>query len=100
MLDILLVDDEPTLRLAVGDALRSAGHKVRIASDGAEALAMIAANRFACEHAIQHAVVLSRGQKIDLRHLASSGQKKDAADLLGISRKNLWEKLKHHGVPP
>jgi CheY-like chemotaxis protein len=39
MLDILFVDDEPTIRLAVGDALRAAGHDVTLASDGAEALA-------------------------------------------------------------
>ncbi|MGC4116508.1 MAG: response regulator [Myxococcales bacterium] len=42
MLDILLVDDEPLIRLSVGDALRAAGHKVRLASDGAEALNLIA----------------------------------------------------------
>ena len=38
MLDVLLVDDEPTIRLSVGDALRSAGHRVCLAGDGAEAL--------------------------------------------------------------
>ncbi len=42
MLDILLVDDEPLIRLSVGDALRAAGHNVRLASDGAEALNLIA----------------------------------------------------------
>src|SRR5687767_13437948 len=36
MLDILLIDDEPSIRLAVGDALREAGHAVTIASDGGE----------------------------------------------------------------
>jgi two-component system, NtrC family, response regulator AtoC len=28
----------------------------------------------------------------------SGGSKSQAADLLGISRKNLWEKLKLHGI--
>ena len=37
-LSILLVDDEPTLRLALKDALRAAGHEVQAASDGAEAM--------------------------------------------------------------
>lgn len=41
MLRILLVDDEPLIRLSVGDALRSAGHDVRLASDGAEAITII-----------------------------------------------------------
>ena len=90
------------------------------------------------QHAIEHAVVLSRGAEIDLQHLPSDlaalggletangsgdrfrtlseavgefereyllralrlsgGKKAKAADLLGISRKNLWEKLKGHGV--
>ncbi len=90
------------------------------------------------EHAIQRAVVLSRGQEIDLDHLppdirgttetpskrsddestelrplstaikefehqyllralnAAHGKKAKAAELLGISRKNLWEKLRSH----
>ncbi len=39
MLDILFVDDEPTIRLAMGDVLRAAGHRVFIANDGAAALA-------------------------------------------------------------
>ena len=34
MLDVLLVDDEPTLRLSVGDALEDAGHLVTRAADG------------------------------------------------------------------
>jgi two-component system response regulator AtoC len=89
------------------------------------------------EHAIQHAVVLSRGGEIRMEHLprgiignhpirpreddgefeplaqavrafertylvralrASEGHKTRAAGLLGISRKNLWEKLKAHGL--
>ena len=41
MLDILLVDDEPTIRLTLGDALRAVGHNVTTAADGAEALAHI-----------------------------------------------------------
>ncbi len=46
MLDILLVDDEPGIRLSVGDALRDAGHKVTIASDGAEAMAHVVSRVF------------------------------------------------------
>jgi len=40
MLSILLVDDEPTIRLALGDALARAGHRVKRASNGGEALAL------------------------------------------------------------
>jgi len=46
VLEILLVDDEPSIRLSVGDSLRSAGHKVRTASDGGEAEAFIASHPF------------------------------------------------------
>lgn len=46
MLEILLVDDEPSIRLSLGDALRNAGHKVRAASDGAEAQALVSAQPF------------------------------------------------------
>src|SRR6478609_3854523 len=46
MLDILLVDDEPDFRMLVGDALRDAGHRVSLASNGAEGLALISANVF------------------------------------------------------
>lgn len=38
MLDVLLVDDEPSIRLPVGDALRAAGHSVTTCADGGEAL--------------------------------------------------------------
>jgi DNA-binding NtrC family response regulator len=41
MLDILLVDDEPSIRLSVGDALRGAGHHVTLASEGGEAVSLI-----------------------------------------------------------
>ena len=44
-LDILLVDDEPSIRLSVGDALRAAGHRVTLASDGAEGAAAVARER-------------------------------------------------------
>ncbi len=87
-------------------------------------------------HAIQHAVILAKGNAIDREHLpddiavvASStspdgaplrplavvvkqaerehllkalavtgGKRTQAAELLGISRKNLWEKLRAHGI--
>ena len=88
------------------------------------------------EHAIQQAVVLGDGERIDLTHLpseiggdedeagaeapgfrqlaaasrvfereyllralvATAGKRAETARLLGISRKNLWEKLKTHGI--
>lgn len=90
------------------------------------------------EHAIQRAVVLCRGQEIDVHHLpediagpmstksepapaegvrplavavkefehqyllraldAADGKKARAAEMLGISRKNLWEKLRAHDI--
>jgi DNA-binding NtrC family response regulator len=46
MLDILLVDDEPDFRMLVGEALRDAGHRVSLASNGAEGLALISSNVF------------------------------------------------------
>jgi two-component system response regulator AtoC len=45
-LDILLVDDEPDFRMLVGDALRDAGHRVTLASNGAEGLTLISSNVF------------------------------------------------------
>ena len=45
-LSILLVDDEPAIRLSVGDALREAGHQVKTASDGGEALSALAVQEF------------------------------------------------------
>jgi DNA-binding NtrC family response regulator len=41
MLDILLVDDEPTILASVSDALRDDGHRVSLAHDGAVAMAML-----------------------------------------------------------
>ena len=46
MLDILLVDDEPTIRLSVGDALEDAGHRVTRAADGEAAARHISEHRF------------------------------------------------------
>jgi DNA-binding response OmpR family regulator len=46
MLSILLVDDEPTIRLAVGDALCAAGYDVALAADGQIALDLCAERRF------------------------------------------------------
>ncbi|MEI8001669.1 MAG: response regulator transcription factor [Actinomycetes bacterium] len=51
---ILVVDDEPTLRRAVGAALRTRGYTVHLAANGAEAL----------DHAVRHpldAIVLDLG---------------------------------------
>jgi len=45
-LDILLVDDEPSIRLTVADGLRDAGHQVTTAADGQEALNLIDAQHF------------------------------------------------------
>ncbi len=45
-LSILLVDDEPDIGLAAGDALRDAGHRVQIATNGAEALDLITTQPF------------------------------------------------------
>jgi DNA-binding NtrC family response regulator len=40
-LDVLLVDDEPDIGLAAGESLRDAGHRVTMATNGAEALDLI-----------------------------------------------------------
>jgi DNA-binding response OmpR family regulator len=44
---ILLVEDDRTLRTALGDALRGEGHDVAPAADGDEALALLRGNAFA-----------------------------------------------------
>ena len=41
MLEILVVDDEPTILMSVGDALRASGHRVSLAHDGAMAMASL-----------------------------------------------------------
>src|SRR5262245_41019030 len=46
MLDVLLVDDEPSIRLSVGDALTAAGYNVTLAADGGEAAALISSRVF------------------------------------------------------
>jgi len=46
MLSILVVDDEPTIRLAIGDALAQSGYGVMRASNGAEALKLCASQPF------------------------------------------------------
>lgn len=45
-LDILLADDEPSIRLTVADGLRDAGHHVTTAADGQEAMNLIQENVF------------------------------------------------------
>jgi len=45
-MDILLVDDEAELRLTLAEALRDAGHRVTMASDGAEARGHVMARVF------------------------------------------------------
>jgi DNA-binding NtrC family response regulator len=45
-LDVLLVDDEAELRLTLSEALRDAGHRVTLASDGAEARGHVMARVF------------------------------------------------------
>jgi DNA-binding NtrC family response regulator len=46
MLNILLVDDEPDLRVSLGQVLREEGHAVDVASDGEAAIARLAAQPF------------------------------------------------------
>jgi len=45
-LAILLVDDEPDVDLTTGEALRDAGHRVTVATNGAEALDLITSHVF------------------------------------------------------
>ena len=45
-LNILLVDDEPDLAFTAGEALRDAGHRVTVASDGVEALGHVTSQVF------------------------------------------------------
>jgi serine/threonine-protein kinase len=46
MLEILLVDDEPSIRLSVADALGKLGHRVTTAADGAEAMSLVSSSVF------------------------------------------------------
>ena len=46
MLNILLVDDEPDLRVSLGQVLRDEGHAVDLAPDGEAAMARLAVNRY------------------------------------------------------
>jgi DNA-binding NtrC family response regulator len=46
VLNILLVDDEPDLRLSLGQVLRDEGHAVDVAPDGEVAMARLAAHAF------------------------------------------------------
>jgi DNA-binding NtrC family response regulator len=46
MIDILLVDDEPEIRLSLGEALREIGHRVALAADGDEAMHFLERQRF------------------------------------------------------
>ena len=46
MLNILLVDDEPDLRVSLGEVLREEGHAVDLASDGEAAMACLASQPF------------------------------------------------------
>ena len=45
-LEILLVDDEPSIRLTVADALSDDGHHVTTAADGGEALSRLSENTY------------------------------------------------------
>jgi DNA-binding NtrC family response regulator len=46
MFEVLLADDEPSIRLTVGDALKGAGYAVTLAADGAEAMRCIESRPF------------------------------------------------------
>jgi len=46
MLNILLVDDEPDLRVSLGQVLRDEGHDVEVASDGEAAMARLSTRSF------------------------------------------------------
>ena len=45
-MQLLLVDDEPTIRLTVGDQLRHAGYHVELSKDGAQATKILSENTF------------------------------------------------------
>ena len=47
---------------------------------------------------LQHAVERAEVRAIEAALAATSGRRAEAADLLGISRKTLWEKIKLHGI--
>jgi DNA-binding NtrC family response regulator len=46
MAEVLVIDDDPAVRLTLGGALREGGHAVTLASDGTEALTILAQRAF------------------------------------------------------
>jgi len=46
MIDVLLADDEPSIRLTLGDALRAEGYRVSTVADGQQALALVTSQVF------------------------------------------------------
>ena len=61
MLEILLIDDETSIRLPVGDALRARGHRVATAADGDEAMARLDSEVF---HLVVSDVRLPKGGRL------------------------------------
>ncbi|HKB16360.1 MAG TPA: sigma-54 dependent transcriptional regulator, partial [Planctomycetota bacterium] len=47
-MNVLLVEDERSIALTLGDSLSAAGHKVRTVADGAEAIALLEKEGFDC----------------------------------------------------
>lgn len=91
MASILVVDDDPTVRMIAGEILISAGHQVSEAADGEEALQQVAATPFDLvvldmlmpnKDGLETIAEL-RGRRPRMRILAiSSGGRMDAGQLL------------------
>jgi len=47
---------------------------------------------------LQTAVERAETEAIKVALATTKGRRSDAAELLGVSRKTLWEKIKHHGI--
>jgi DNA-binding NtrC family response regulator len=56
-------------------------------------------NRAIQVQSLQEAVEAAETEAIQAALRATSGRRAEAAELLGISRKTLWEKIKHHEIP-
>lgn len=73
-MDILLVDDEPSIRTPLGDALRSRGYRVRTASNGAEATAALSVQLFdvvICDVRLPRVDGISLFRRLKIEHPAT-----------------------------
>ena len=73
--NVLLVEDEPSVRRMISKALESHGYRVQVAQDGLEALELLKSGGFTCDLLITDVVMPRLGGKELVERLASLGYK-------------------------